>query len=607
MKNTRRAFLRSLLFRETIGLRHGGRNYLPTSVLETLESRYLLSSTPWQLAAAPAELSQLNPTGITVIVGEDAAAANLDNLASTIETYADDQNGSQGVWRLQLSPGGADLSPTPSAVLEQNTGELIIQVSWGEPDVQENAHHAEAVGDRLFQILESLGDEDEQVAGAFRNAPLHFIGFGAGSVVASETVERLIRVGRDVDQLTFLDPYSLQSVAAVDASLPGEATVTAPALYDSYVWQGVGFADVYYQTTEGTGGQPIPGAFNFAVDTQGGNAFFGEGGSPNIVDYYAATVLGGPIGYPLSRLAGGQGMRDANLYFPAGETYFGANQDHTFSPPEVVDVSTGAPNLSTLTTQGWLPSDVETGRWKPTVDTLVPFNGDFEASPSARSIPSWTSGAVGLKPLVAETGNSFLQLRQSSSQSAFRELYIPDTAGLLAFQYRRAVADAGQKLEVMLADQTLLRLDLATTDADWSSLQIPVPPEFQGGSTRLTFRLVGNPVSQGATVDLDDLRFQSAVRQGDLGILDLSHAWPAGTDFQFSGFSWSADAGPATQLESTLDPTTGDLLLSAGGIEYGRIIVAERLGISEDPFAQAGVFAYAPAARRDLFISEQSG
>ncbi|MDV6029537.1 MAG: hypothetical protein F9B45_05405 [Phycisphaera sp. RhM] len=558
----------------------------------------MLSASPWDVGDIRAQTDGLQPTGLTVVVGEGGMDSAVSTLGESIRAYADTTNGSQDAWHIRLAPGEATFLGEPVDLAGELVGEVVVSVQWAGPDPAANARNVESVGDSLFQTLVELGWAAEIDTSASQ-PPLHLIGFGAGSAVISEAVERLNRIGRDVDQVTFLDPYDLSDLGVATAALPRAKISTAPPVYDTAIWDNVGFADVYYQTSQGSGGRPLPGAQNVPIDTSGGADFPGQGADPKILDFYSATVASGSnSGFALSRLGGQESLRGA-------QNFFAADQLHQHSPPEIVTSASGEPSLTSLAMLGWLPSEINGAGWDATVSLMNPINGDFEAPVVGANLPGWSTVPGSSFSVLSEDGNSMLQL-DSASRTAFRDLYVPVAAGTLDFDWRRITPDAGQHLEIRLGDQTLARFMADDVDASMQSISLTVPDALRGRVDRLTFEVVGSAISSGAAIHLDNVLFSPGVSQGDVVALDLSQATPGWHGFALTAFDW-VDSSGVTALVSATDPPTGDRLLTSNGELFARIIFTDRLGSSFESFSETGQVYLVPSARAGLLTNNQVG
>ncbi|MCA9135192.1 MAG: hypothetical protein KDB00_00500, partial [Planctomycetales bacterium] len=347
----------------------------------------MLAATPWDLAEVASAVSTIRPTGVTVIVGEPGNEGDIGALSQSITDVADTSNPNLGAWEFHLGTAGI----SPVGPRETVSGEVIVSVDWGGPELSSSIRQVEAMGDALFNTLIKTGWVETRQSGS-STIPLHMIGFGAGTSVVSEMVERLARIDVTVDQVTLLDPYDLASVPGAGGKFPRDEIVTAPAVMDTLVWSNVGYADVYYQTESASGGRPIPGAFNYLVNVA--DSVDHPGGHSGVLDFYTATVgTSASVGFSLSRIGGGETLRQ-------GENYYDAGQDHAYSPTELVNRSTGQPNAISLASIGRLSSDVVRGRWAPSINAFELYNGDFQAATSTGQLIGWNTGSKANFPMV---------------------------------------------------------------------------------------------------------------------------------------------------------------------------------------------------------------
>ncbi|MCA9141070.1 MAG: hypothetical protein KDB00_30075, partial [Planctomycetales bacterium] len=122
----------------------------------------------------------------------------------------------------------------------------------------------------------------------------------------------------------------------------------------------------------------------------------------------------------------------------------------------------------------------------------------------------------------------------------------------------------------------------------------------------MSLRIDGVPVSGGAGIAIDDLEFRAGALQGDVVPFSLRDANPGGTEFAFLGLSWVDSDQSRTPLVTAVDATTGDLLLSADGSSYGRIVFADRLNSGSQHFGKSGDFYFVPPPRSGLLNTESA-
>jgi len=384
---------------------------------------------------------------------------------------------------------------------------------------------AEAAADALYAALRDPAFIDgggtplpqvDLIAGRH----LHFLGHSRGTVVNSETVERLALAGIAVDHVTTFDPHPLNG------------TLDPPVNYDwgdpvPRFWTNVAFHDNYWRADGGLfnafdpDGIPIPGALNL----QFSESVLNSGGYSNAHSdthlWYHGTIDLAPtpcdgeqcitqtmrsswwpdgyteIGYYLSQIGGGAAMRPAQM------------------PPD-------APG-----TPGPVPSI---------------YGGDFAMAAQA----GWQfhGGQLG-GAIVSDGGATFLRLSAADGISAtHNRFFLPAGSGAIVLSHRIVTADAGDADDVLraeLIDRDGVThalngvIDLTGPAAGWvagASFGIPagVPRDR---TCRLRLSIDGGAQVH-ATVGLDDIAIAIAVCAADVNddgsvsvtdLLELLAAW----------------------------------------------------------------------------------
>jgi subtilisin-like proprotein convertase family protein/rhodanese-related sulfurtransferase len=306
-------------------------------------------STPKEMSEKIEDLN-LDISGATIIVPGyepmDDEGDSMLVLADAIRDRAVDYGTNVDAWLLDYDHLYGGFDPTDSQFPEDinldDEGELVILFDWTMDSRHPSPGWPEAAGDALFAMLFDLGLIWPETGVA--NQSLHVIGFGLGSVVASEAVERLAYYDIPVEHLTYLDPHDFDQSLGVDGGQRLDK-LGMPQDYGAAVWDNVVFADVYYQTQGENGidisgslvpkGRPIPGAYNFLLSSDNylptapyaNNNIFGDhryvwegfylstvnGSEPNINQEKGFTkdtpapdipIVPDEIGYDFSRIAG---------------------------------------------------------------------------------------------------------------------------------------------------------------------------------------------------------------------------------------------------------------------------------------------------------------
>ena len=172
----------------------------------------------------------------------------LEQLATYIsDNYSDKslvllpdwaQNNESSVPDSGFTEGAADAFYTSLVQLDQALGGTI-----GELDSQGRPRFYDSEG----KLIRDQGD--------LFDSPMHFIGFSRGTVVNSEIVQRLLtafpnaggtnQFGRDF-QVTTIDPHDFDQESLSLVGIGGFRNFYEPKVQ---TWEGITFADNYYQTT----------------------------------------------------------------------------------------------------------------------------------------------------------------------------------------------------------------------------------------------------------------------------------------------------------------------------------------------------------------------
>ncbi len=201
--------------------------------------------------------------GVTVVVHgyvppippwyDDELITQFDDLAQ----LAVDASGGGVVLRYDRDTGGWWVPPGTSGPNAPKLGEsLALVFDWIEESDIDDSGFSEAAGDALFAAIMQL---DQQYDGAILRAPLHFIAHSRGTIVTSETLQRLgtyVPSKNDI-HLTTLDVHDEpQTNLAMGVNIAVNSTtakLVTLAHWDDFHeprvhrWSNVKFADNYYQ------------------------------------------------------------------------------------------------------------------------------------------------------------------------------------------------------------------------------------------------------------------------------------------------------------------------------------------------------------------------
>jgi|CXWL01.1.fsa_nt_gi hypothetical protein len=517
-------------------------------VVQTLDEQ---NSRP--IAVAPGSSGTVNgqpvETSVSVILGSvqvqvtsatimthgfqlfDTGGDSLWSLANAIRLRADAENeATESAWLLDydlVADGGGgifdydfgqDHSFLPGLSDVGRKGELVFLFDWAPESNQASIGWGEAAGDALFALLVDRGVINPTAGG--NNIPLHFIGHSFGTAVTSEAIERLARFNVPVDQVTSLDPHDFdQGILPVDGA-QRLFELGNPSGYGASVWSNVVFADAYYQTEFAPDGRPIPGAYNHLVNDE---VFGTDAHSEVWSTFYLGTVQdpNSTTGYHYSRIANpGADALVLDVVRPDPVFYGLPSPNHQHSEEVLVNPTDGTPNATGLASIGLTSAQITQGRWTPDWDSLTIVNGDFEHRGEDNVfVPDWIPGWSNHKGggtsdvYVDQTGtNHYLRLDSAQTYRIHNSLYVPTTASYLAFDLTRVSASADDVLAVRFGlSDPLVAISLVAVDSGFAPYVIPLPVGLRNQVDTLTFTLVQGGTGLEATVQIDNVKFLSAL------------------------------------------------------------------------------------------------
>ena len=514
-RRTRRTRRRRTSFRS-----HG------SAVVELLEDRTLLSLS---LGDVNTLLSGHTVTGATIVTHgfqfTNDTGDSLMSLAETIEDRVETEHGADSAWVLDHDIlGGDSVFQVPASGV--SNGELVLLFDWAPESNESSSGWGEAAGDALFSMLIGLNLVDPITPA--NSKELHFIGHSFGSAVTSEAVERIAASGITVDHVTYLDPHDFdETFIPVDGPQElftlGQPQIAGDAglSYGATVWEGVTFADAYYQTTINLGipdGRPISGAYNETMDF---GLFPYNQHSAIWADFYAGTVpsaSGSTNGYAYSRIADGQASRPAQTFF--------AGQDHKWTSDSLVTGS-NIPNLTGLAALGFTGAnaaqDFEEYKWIPQWNDLTLINGDFDAPgdfdsvfSSSNLIPGWSHhGGRGTGEISKLSGDDdfALRLKPSATSRTHNTFYLAPGVQHLTFDLQRETSSPNDTLRVRLTEAlteatTDLGTPIALSAIDSSFVQQTLDvSSVASGLYTLTFEVLDGGDGVEASVLIDEVQF----------------------------------------------------------------------------------------------------
>lgn len=485
-------------------------------------------------------------------------------------------------------------------------GEQILLFDWTDASDEKEAGQAEAAADALFASLMEFEVNGERIISSSPYAttrPLHFVGHSRGTVVVSETVQRLGRFNIQVDYVTYLDIHDFGQDL-----IPNDEFFHDPAVQ---VWDNVAYADAFYQEHPANSpiacypnpsGRPLP-HFNSSVlqrdvtdyTTPGESLDCDTANRPHswVKNYFWDTVdPGGVWNYGFNR------------WFARGG--YDQPRDETITRARCV-VSEDAQEFV------WA-RDLSNDRsfWDRNDVPPILFNGDFELPDldrgiggvrlEANSLAGWQyfggGGSADIHPelLQRDPGetivNSYLALQGAALQARHNRFYLPVTAREIRFAVSVPFVPVtplhDHTLEVSIGNRLLRRFTVAKTGGfEVRTVDLRNHPDLLGGVNTLTFRLVTVAGTSGLTarahidnvsIVADSLGWIDSITQKPDGDLLVQwECWPTGTFFlqsrsALAGETWQ----PAMQSPTASTAGTFTIPVDPIGNRYyrGRIISA---------------------------------
>ena len=365
--------------------------------------------------------------------------------------------------------------------------ENILVFNWAGDSNDNFTGHTEAAAEALFTAL---------VAGASGNSPqwdisqIHLIGHSRGAVVVSETAQRLLAAGYDVEHLTFLDPVWQGALGqATDFDVNANHPTLGPEGRGVAAWDSATYVDNFYSTDDNgefieIDGSPIDGARNLNLSGRG----TGVGHSDVWRWYYGTidtTATGIDGGSVQSAWYGGSNL---------ARSLDGWNQGRLIAESR-------SPMTGTRTPVAF--------DWD--VDGIV--NGDLERGPqgsqsATRPDPGWDTYGGGGSGLV-QSNEILLQI--GNEDRTHNPVWVPPDFARIAYTYDVQSTAGGDpdtlvSSAILLSDeQTRLGITpLTTTGSDTITVDVSA---FAGEVLGLRFELISGGVSVGSVVTLDDVHF----------------------------------------------------------------------------------------------------
>lgn len=317
----------------------------------------------------------------------------MTSLAEAIRTRA----GTAKILKYNKTTGVFEALPN-----YDSSGEIVLLFDWVSESDNPSSGFSEAAGDALFSAL-MLGE----INGDFTLENLHFIGHSRGCTINSEAVERLLKIGKPVEQVTNLDPHDWgpfpfsTDYDVNDASLNISDPSSRSPNRGVVSWEGVGWIDTYWQTV-GFAGRSVYGSYNLQLQPIGHS---------EVYQWYEGTI---------NNVSG----NDSWFQDP-----YPARNESGYNYSRIG----GLVRRAEWGTRQFLLIDFET-------DGII--NGDFERGPSLNQneYPGWSNhGGGGSGDIISNK----LVLNQSNNSREHNRFYIPNDVDLIKFLLKINTAESG--------------------------------------------------------------------------------------------------------------------------------------------------------------------
>jgi hypothetical protein len=550
--------------------------------------------------------------GITTSPFEYWGGNNGSNFTSLLERFGSGQV-------REYNPATGDYENITFRVpngrwVETNSGHQILLFDWREGSDEAESGQAEAAADALFASLMEARPGGRPLISTSPYAalrPMHFIGHSRGTVVVSETVQRLGRYNIRVNYVTYLDIHDFGQLA-----IGRDEVFHDPAVQ---VWENVDYADAFYQENPPTmcGVNPAgrrlshiptgpwqrdlteltrlgPGEAHSCSDHDRPHAW--------IKEYYWGTVAtnGGSFGRPSNwyTASGGNGTGQGfgfDRWWRRGGFEQGPDS-YLSNSVRCVVASDAVPYVAS-------PPDENNGADRNDVPPVL-FNGDFDlpdldggigGTGEANSLAGWRyfggGGSAFLRQL-GQPGDFYLLLKDNALQARHNRFFLPPEARELWFgrkiDFVPSLPAYDHVLEVRIGSTVVRRLSVNEATGDFVAFNVNLRnfPELLGRVNTLTFELdttLGTVSLRTAEVRLDNINvvtdstawIHSFYRFNPSNWRLIWRSWPSGTFYLQSSsnlINW------ATIDDSGIDSTAGSFNIPYSGVPSryfrGRVIPA---------------------------------
>jgi Bacterial TSP3 repeat len=395
-------------------------------------------------------------------------------------------------------------------------GHQILLFDWGKVSEDQESGQAEAAADALFASLMRFEIDGEPVITTSPYAaqrPLHFVGHSRGTVVVSETVQRLGRFNIHVNYVTYLDIHDFGHAAILKDQYFHDPAVQ--------VWDNVDYADAFFQWNSpfmcdtNPPGRPLahlPQTLQHEIteETKLDDEGCDDHGRPHayVKDIYWQTVAG-------------NSTRGFDRWFDNG----GFDQGRH---PGIlrVDCRKAAEAKAFV----WNPADEREYADRNDVPPVI-FNGDFQlpdldrqiTGAAAGSLAGWSffggGGKADLRPPQnnplpgAPVPQSYLALYDNLTVASHNRFFLPTGAREIRFDMSVPFVPNtplfDHTLEVKIGNRLLRRFTVSkTSDFEPRTVNLRDQPDLLGGVNHMTFELftAPGPTTLTAKVYLDNIR-----------------------------------------------------------------------------------------------------
>ena len=414
-------------------------------------------------------------------------------------------------------------------VPSNSEGEQVVVFDWLAESVYDEFGYAEGAANALFAaLLEGAGD------GKWSLDQLHMIGHSRGTVVLSETAQRIevarrrgdvAPAGIEIDgaiHFTLLDPHPWDNRPSDNIGDPSTAEdydVNGTAIDSGVVcWSNIVFADIYWHI----GGSPED--LN-GLSTAPGCAGFAQDVSTDLSDLAGMTHGGVHAWYhgTIDRDAENDRAKpEAQEIEPEGSWYPVAGAGL------LSDRRAGGFNLArSVAESGDVFNLALEGQLNPlfdgTYDPFVLHNGSFEKgrrfgpfllmAASKRGMSGWLhQGGGGNGRRVSRIGNSMLEIVSTGSRHTSGTTWVPQGADRLTFRVRDVTPARDARLNVYAegigtTQEIIGRVDLSFAAA--GPQHAVIPPSRRGTAQRFTFEVEGTALFLPPRVRIDDVGFST--------------------------------------------------------------------------------------------------